>query len=81
MHGLMLYNQSLQAFNQSNWKLAIHCLEKANKLYSSERIDEFAQLLLLSLQHSSLDSAQKVEYIKSVFTIRQRVALTVASLN
>jgi hypothetical protein len=78
--GLLHYNQAVAAFNQSNMKTAVSQLTLANEFYTSSRIDEFAQLLLLSLQQSKLDSDTKRTYLKEVFTIRQKMLPSVASL-
>jgi hypothetical protein len=78
--GLLHYNQAVAAFNQNNMKAAVSQLTRANEFYTSSRIDEFAQLLLLSLQQSKLDSDTKRTYLKEVFTIRQKMLPSVASL-
>jgi hypothetical protein len=79
--GLLHYNQAVAAFNQNNIKDAVTQLTLANEFYASTRIDEFAQLLLLSLQQSKLDTETKRTYLKEVFIIRQKMLPSVASLN
>lgn len=79
--GLLHYNQAVAAFNENNIKGAVNQLTMANEFYASTRIDEFAQLLLLSLQQSKLDTETKRMYLKEVFIIRQKMLPSVASLN
>jgi hypothetical protein len=79
--GLLHYNQAVAAFNQNNIEGAVTHLPLANEFYASSRIDEFAQLLLLSLQQSKLDNETKRVYLKEVFLIRQKMLPSVASLN
>lgn len=79
--GLLYYNQAVAAFNQNNMNHAVNQLSLANEYYSSSRIDEFAQLILLSLQQSKLDNETKRAYLKEVFAIRQKMLPSVASLN
>jgi hypothetical protein len=79
--GLLHYNQAVAAFNQNNIEEAVTHLSLANEYYASSRIDEFAQLLLLSLQQSKLDNETKRVYLKEVFLIRQKMVPSVASLN
>jgi hypothetical protein len=78
--GLLHYNQAVASFNQSKMESAVNHLTRANEFYSSPRIDEFAQLLLLSLQQSKLDHETKRAYLKEVFTVRQKMLPSMASL-
>lgn len=78
--GLLHYNQAVAAFNQNNIKEAVTQLTLSNEFYASTRIDEFAQLLLLSLQQSKLDNETKRTYLKELFIIRQKMLPSVASL-
>lgn len=79
LQGLLYYNMAVDSYNRQNLQKAIQFLVKAHKLYSSSRIDEFSQILLLSLQQSNLDAETKTEYIKTVLSIRQEMSPVIAS--
>lgn len=81
MKGLLYYNNAVDLFNQKKLKESVHFLVKANQYYSSSRIDEFSQILLLTLQQSSLEYAQKKEYMKALVALRQNLVPMMAVLN
>jgi len=81
MEGLLYFNKAVDLFNQSKLDACITSLVRANESYTSSRIDEFSQILILALQQSTLEATQKKEYMKLLVSIRQRAFPLVATLN
>lgn len=81
LRGLLYYNKAVDFYNQKNLQESAHLLKKAHELYSSLRIDEFSQILLLSLRQSNLEINQRTACIKSVLSIRQNLLPIIASLD
>lgn len=80
LRGLLFYNKAVDSYNHQNLQESVQYLTKAHTLYSSSRIDEFSQIILLALQQSALENAIKVECIKTVLSIRNELLPVVASL-
>lgn len=74
LRGLLYYNKAVDAYNHQKLKESIQYLAKAAELYSSSRIDEFSQILILSLRQSALDDHLKEEYLKTIFAVRQKAS-------
>ncbi len=72
LRGLTYYNKAVNFFNQKNLNAAVQNLVKANELYSSYRIEEFSQILLLSLQQSDLDLKTKENCMNTILSLRQK---------
>lgn len=72
LRGLTYYNNAVDAFNQKHLELAVQNLVKANELYFSHRIEEFSQILLLSLQQSSLGLKTKENCMNTILSLQQR---------
>jgi hypothetical protein len=70
LRGLTYYNNAVDSFNQKNLETAVQNLVKANELYSSYRIEEFSQILLLSLQQSDLDLKTKENCMNTILSLR-----------
>lgn len=81
LRGLLYYNKAVDSYNHRNLQESVQFLKKAHELYSSSRIDEFSQILLLTLQQSTMENQLRTEYIKTVLSIRQDLLPVVASLN
>lgn len=81
LRGLLYYNKAVDAYNHQNLQESVHCLKEAHALYSSSRIDEFSQILLLTIQRSKLESKLRTEYIKTVLSVKRDLTPVVASLN
>lgn len=81
LRGLLYYNKAVDSYNQKNLLESVQYLKSAHELYSSSRIDEFSQILLLSLRQSELDIQQRTDCIKTVLSIRQDLVPVIASLN
>lgn len=79
--GLLYYNKAVDFYNHKNLQESVQLLKKAHELYSSSRIDEFSQILLLSLRQSELGIQQRTECIKTVLSIREDLVPVIASLN
>ncbi len=80
LHGLLFYNKAVDSYNHQNLQESVQYLFKAHALYSSSRIDEFSQIILLALQQSALESTIKIECIKTVLSIKNELLPVVASL-
>lgn len=80
LRGLLYYNKAVDSYNHKNLKESIQYLAKASELYSSSRIDEFSQILILSLRQSQLDDYLKEEYLKTIFTVRQKASRVMAMI-
>lgn len=72
LRGLAYYNNAVNSFNHKNLEVAVQNLVRANELYSSYRIDEFSQILLLSLQQSELDLKTKENCMNTILLLRQK---------
>ncbi len=82
LRGLVYYNMAVNSFNQQDFPQAVKHFVNAQKLYSSARIEEFSQVLLLSLQQSELDQKTKENYMNTILLVRQKsMPLIIASTN
>lgn len=79
LRGLTYYNNAVDSFNQKNLETAVQNLVKANELYSSYRIEEFSQILLLSLQQSDLDLKTKENCMNTILSLRLKSLPVLAS--
>jgi hypothetical protein len=80
MAGLLYYNKSVDLLNKGDLKASVEFAVKANELYSSERMDEFSQILLLSVQQSTMSADQKKHYLRMLLTVKQLHYPAVASV-
>lgn len=72
LRGLAYYNKAVNSFNQQNLEAAVQNLVKADELYSSYRIEEFSQILLLSLQQSDLTIKTKENCMNTILSLQQK---------
>jgi len=72
LRGLAYYNNAVNSFNQKHLEVAVQNLVKANELYFSYRIEEFSQIMLLSLQQSDLDLKTKEKCMNTILSLRQK---------
>jgi len=72
LRGLTYYNNAVNSFNHKNLEVAVQNLVKANESYFSYRIEEFSQILLLSLQQSDLDLKTKENCMNTILSLRQK---------
>lgn len=72
LRGLTFYNNAVSSFNHKNLEVSVQHLVKAHELYSSHRIEEFSQILLLSLQQSDLDKKTKENCMNTILSLRQK---------
>lgn len=79
--GLLYYNNAVDAFNHQDLQESAECLKNAHAFYASERLDEFSQILLLSLQQSNLENQLRAECMKTVITIKGDLLSSIAFLN
>ena len=79
MSGLLHYNLSTQAYNQQNFKAAIHHLDKALDRYSSPRITEFSSIMLMTVMESNLEGGVKAAYLKNIQAIRKKQISLIAN--
>ena len=82
LRGLVHYNMAVNSFNQQDLRQAVTHFVNAQKLYSSARIEEFSQVLLLSLQQSELDQKTKENCMNTILSVRQKsLPVIIASNN
>jgi hypothetical protein len=79
MKGLLYYNKAVDAFNHKKLSEAIFNLSQAQQHYTSSRIEEFSQILLLTIRQSEAEAEKKEEQLKAVFSILQKNFPAVAS--
>ena len=72
LRGLAYYNTAVRALNEQRLEAAVQHLVKANELYASHRIEEFTQLLLLSLQQSDMLLKTKENCINTILLLQQK---------
>lgn len=81
LRGLAFYNKAVDSFNHQQYEAAVQNLVKANELYSSHRIEEFAQILLLSLQQSELDIKTKENCMTAILSLQQKLLPVILASN
>ena len=81
LRGLLYYNMAVDSYNHQRLEESIQFLVKANALYSSPRIHEFSQVLLLWVQQSDWKDEIKEKSLKAIFSIQQKNAPAIAFLN
>lgn len=79
MRGLLYYNKAVVAFNHKKLTDAIFYLSEAQQHYTSSRIEEFSQILLLTIRQSEVEAEKKEAQLKAVFSILQKNFPVVAS--
>lgn len=79
MKGLLYYNKAVDAFNHKKLSDAIFYLSHAQQHYTSSRIEEFSQILLLTIRQSEVEAEKKEAQLKAVFSILQKNFPVVAS--
>jgi hypothetical protein len=77
LRGLSYYNMAVFTFNNQQLPEAVEYLMKALALYSSPRMDEFSQLVLLALQASELAPKTKENCMRAILLFQQQ-SVTVA---
>lgn len=82
LRGLVYYNMAVNSFNRQDLQQSVKHFVNAQKLYSSARIEEFSQVLLLSLQQSELDQKTKENCMNTILFVRQQsMPVIIASTN
>lgn len=79
--GLTYYNNAVNSFNRKHLEIAVQNLVKTNELYFSYRIEEFSQILLLSLQQSDLDLKTKENCMNTILLLRQKSLPVILAFN
>jgi hypothetical protein len=64
--GLLYYNLAVDAFNKNEIQRSVDLLDKAAAYYRSERIEEFSQVILLTLLHSDLELSKKEACVNKI---------------
>lgn len=72
LRGLLYYNMSVNSFNQQELQKSVQHFVKAQELYTSPRMDEFSQVLILSLQQSCLEQKTKENCMSAILSSRQK---------
>jgi hypothetical protein len=78
--GLLYYNLAVDSFNQKLLQEAVHYLGRAIERYSSPRIEEFSEILLLAVHESNLREKDKIPCKKELQTIRYKAMVVMAGL-
>lgn len=78
LRGLSYYNMAVFTFNNQQLPEAVDYLIKAHALYSSPRMGEFSQLVLLALQASALAPKTKEDCMRAILRVQQQ-AMPVAA--
>jgi len=81
LQGLLYYNKAVDSFNHQRLEKSIQFLEKAHELYSSSRIQEFAQILLLAVQQTDWKKEVKEKYLRAIYSITEKNSEAIASLS
>lgn len=81
LRGLTYYNQAVNAFNQKKFTVAVQNLVRSHELYSSYRIEAFSQILLLSLQQSTLDIKTKENCMNTILSLRKKSLPVMLAVN
>lgn len=79
LQGLLHYNLAVEALNNHELESSITHLGKAMERYRSQRIEEFARILLLSVAESKLETSVKENCIRAIQAMRKSRMLVVAS--
>lgn len=70
--GLLHYNHAIKAYNEQDYAVAIAHLHHAFLLHRSERMEEFARVMLVTITHSKLHDAQKAQYTQKIQAIQNK---------
>lgn len=66
LRSLLLFNSAVEAYNKRELAAAFEHLQAASENYSSPRIEEFTQILLLTIAESKLGQDEKRGLVKSI---------------
>lgn len=77
--GLMHYNLAVEAFNNHNLVAAVDYLEQAAARYESPRMDEFANIIMLSVLEGKLSPEAKEKLLTKVRNLRDSRSRIIAS--
>lgn len=80
LRGLLYYNKAVSAFNQKDLRQSVKYLIQADELYTSSRLEEFSQILLLSLQQSNLEGGVKEDCMNRIISMRQEALSVIVAL-
>lgn len=79
--GLLHFNLSIAAYNAHDLTTSVKALAQSSVSYPSPRIQEFSQIVLLSVLGSKLEPKVKEECLKNLYAIRQMQFDVTASVN
>jgi hypothetical protein len=77
--GLFHYNQAIEAYNKNLLSFAITHLDRAARLYTSPRIEEFSKIVLFSVVESELESSVKANCVRKIEAIRKQKLQVIAN--
>ncbi len=78
--GLLHYNLAVDHYNQEKLIPAIDHLEKAQTYYTSQRLEEFSKIVLLTVVESNLQELEKLQLVRRLQHIRQNQANTTVAM-
>jgi hypothetical protein len=72
MLGLLHYNHAAKAYNQKDYATAISHLHHAFLLHRSARMEEFASVMILTIQNTKMmDPRIKQEYVQKILALKR----------
>ncbi len=72
MLGLLHYNHAAKAYNQKDFSAAITHLHHAYLLHHSPRMEQFAEVMLLTIRNQRMmDPSLKEDYVEKILALRQ----------
>jgi hypothetical protein len=77
--GLLHYNLAIVAFNAKDLTLTIDHLGKAMELYQSPRIEEFSNIVLITIMEGDLEPSEKEKHLEDIRSLRNKHLVVTAS--
>jgi hypothetical protein len=77
--GLLHYNLSVQAYNKNDLRNSVEQLEKACRFYTSSRIEEFTQIVALTVLERSMQQETRNTLLKKIKAIQNRHAIVAST--
>lgn len=78
--GLLHYNMAVEAYNNKDLKSSIANLEKACSLYESQRLEEFSEIILITILESKIQPDTREDLLRKIQSIRRDKLRVTASV-
>lgn len=79
IHGLLYYNLAVDAYNKQDLVSTINYLEKASSFYNSQRLEEFSEIVFLTVLESKIKTDIKEKLLRRIQSMKDRELRIVAS--